>query len=308
MVTTRRKAPVGLGVLLLAGWTGLFALGPPELINFQGVLRNTAGDPENGVFDMVFTFYDADGGPTCTGGNVLLTDSHLAGGTGAVSVTGGLFSVMLGGGSVTPGTANGLTQMARSSQAVYVEIAVNGEVLCPRPRIVSAAYALDSDEPADPPCHGGDGTFDRFVDCGNGTVTDTATGLVWLQNPGCFLSKETWWSANATAEALGDGQCGLTDGSSAGDWRLATRDEWQVIIDQAISNGCSFPYLPDTQGEGCCSTNPCVFIGFEVDDYWTSSTNAANPNGAWGANVDEGLNSSGNKSIPLWVWPVRDGR
>ena len=93
---------------------------------------------------------------------------------------------------------------------------MNGEALCPRPRIVSSAFALNGDEPADPACHGPSGNYSRFMDCGNGTVTDTATGLIWLRNPGCFQSKQTWWNANAAAEGMSNGQCGLTDGSSAG--------------------------------------------------------------------------------------------
>jgi hypothetical protein len=33
---------------------------------------------------------------------------------------------------------------------------------------------------ADGPCFG-DGNFPRYADCGNGTVTDTVTGLIWLK-------------------------------------------------------------------------------------------------------------------------------
>lgn len=78
----------------------------------------------------------------------------------------------------------------------------------------------------DPPC------FDfaqRFVDCGNGTVTDTVTGLIYLKNADCFTS-QNWPTANQSAAGLADGSCGLTDGSGAGDWRLQTREEWEGIL------------------------------------------------------------------------------
>ena len=71
----------------------------------------------------------------------------------------------------------------------------------------------------DPPCFGSEpiGTG-RYFDCGNGTVTDTVTGLIWLQQSGC-MEVVNWQAANQLAAALADTTCGLTDGSRPGDWR-----------------------------------------------------------------------------------------
>ena len=77
----------------------------------------------------------------------------------------------------------------------------------------------------------------RYVNCGNGTVTDTATGLIWLKNASCFRTN-SYASANQAAAALADGQCGLTDGSTVGDWRLPTRGEWETTIARAVALGC----------------------------------------------------------------------
>ena len=66
-----------------------------------------------------------------------------------------------------------------------------------------------------------DNTGNRFVDCGNGTIKDTETGLYWLKNANCF-GINTWANANKDAAELAHGQCGLTDGSLPGDWRLPT--------------------------------------------------------------------------------------
>ena len=75
---------------------------------------------------------------------------------------------------------------------------------------------------ADPPCF--DNT-NRYADCGNGTVTDQLTGLIWTKNATC-LGSGNWSNSSAAAAALMHGSCGLSDNSSPGDWRLPTIDEW----------------------------------------------------------------------------------
>ena len=78
---------------------------------------------------------------------------------------------------------------------------------------------------ADGPCFSNTG---RLVDCGNGTFTDSVTGLIWLADPDCTtLVPLDWAAANEAAASLGDGDCGLTDASASGDWRLPTAEEWQ---------------------------------------------------------------------------------
>ncbi|MBE0596762.1 MAG: DUF1566 domain-containing protein [Desulfuromonadales bacterium] len=59
----------------------------------------------------------------------------------------------------------------------------------------------------------------RFGDSGNGTVTDHLTGLIWLQKGNCY-DFFPWGEALKKAEELAHGLCGLTDGSTPGDWRL----------------------------------------------------------------------------------------
>ena len=60
---------------------------PPDLINYQGVLRDSQGNALSGSYPMVFRFFSAE-----TGGDEILVNTHAA-----VSVTDGLFSVALGG-------------------------------------------------------------------------------------------------------------------------------------------------------------------------------------------------------------------
>src|SRR5713226_567436 len=82
----------------------------------------------------------------------------------------------------------------------------------------------------------------RYVDCGNGTVTDTATGLIWLKQTNCFPAA-AWDDAKKMAAGLKSGDCGLADGSSAGDWRLPTIAEWEATMKNAKDLKCSGPIL-----------------------------------------------------------------
>jgi len=106
---------------------------------------------------------------------------------------------------------------------------------------------------------------DRFVDNGDGTVTDTNTGLVWLKDAYCFGLPgpyDNWNDAMALVAGLSDGQCGLADGSSPGDWRLPTLqcphplvNPFTCSLDDAtgefasiFASRCPRPFILDTAG------------------------------------------------------------
>src|SRR5438552_2730915 len=107
-----------------------------------------------------------------------------------------------------------------------------------------------------PPCFD---NVNRYVDCGNGTVTDTVTGLVWLRDAAC-LGAADWATANTTAATLAHGDCGLSDGSRAGDWRLPTQSEWADTIARAFALNCrnaaGYPSLTDNGGTACLLGTP----------------------------------------------------
>jgi len=144
----------------------------------------------------------------------------------------------------------------------------------------------------------------RFVDNGNGTVTDKLTGLIWLKNANCF-GQRNWQAALNDANGLkGDGtQCGLTDGSTAGQWRLPNVKELQSLINFGFAN----PALSDALGTGHW-TNGNAFSGVLSALYWSSSNNMYGPDNAWFVGLSVGFIDGSDKSSIHYVWPVRGGQ
>ena len=158
----------------------------------------------------------------------------------------------------------------------------------------------------DPPCF--DNT-NRYVDCGNGTVYDTVTNLVWLKDAHCFLNK-TYAAANNAAAGLGSGVCGLTDGSTPGDWRLPTMAEWVWTVQRANTMDCNNPALTDTTGTSCYTENPPFTDVQAANRYWSSTAVETLPSHAWSVQIgngtvsDDALKSAGGN---IHAWPVRSG-
>ena len=139
----RRLRIAGFALALVAPVVSALAATPPVTVNYQGVLRNASDKPLSGTYDMTFRFYDA-----LSGGNEILVDTHAAAGSGAVTVSNGLFNTLLGGGTVTDGAGSGtytnLGDVFRDFGAVYVQIRVGAETLSPRIKVHSSAYALNA--------------------------------------------------------------------------------------------------------------------------------------------------------------------
>ncbi len=159
---------------------------------------------------------------------------------------------------------------------------------------------------ADSPCW--DNT-NRYVDCGNGTVHDTVTNLIWLKNANCFGQLD-YAAANNAAAGLENGDCSLTNGSSPGDWRLPTKSEWQATIAHADTLGCTDPNLTNTLGTACYYTGGRVepFTSVQSSFHWSSSTYANGTSVAWYVGMINGGVSNANKTSTLYVWPVRGGQ
>ena len=122
-------------------------------------------------------------------------------------------------------------------------------------------------------------TSPRFIDNGDGTLADTVTGLTWLKKADCI--NQPWSGAITAINSLASGQCGLTDGSSVGQWRMPNRSEMLSLSDRAPT----FPqaaYLDGQYQASSAITGPTIFNNFVVSVYyWTSTTDSADTTRAW---------------------------
>lgn len=143
----------------------------------------------------------------------------------------------------------------------------------------------------------------RFADNGDGTVTDNLTGLIWLKNANCFGPR--WWvDAIADCNGLGNGQCGLTDGSNPEDWRLPNLFELQSLLDMRYWE----PALSNSAGTGQWTHGDPFTNLLPNNYYWSSTTNAQyGPAFAWLLYVFDGHVEYDFKDISYYVWPVRGG-
>jgi hypothetical protein len=122
-------------------------------------------------------------------------------------------------------------------------------------------------------------TFQRWVDNADGTITDTVTGLIWLKKADCI--NQPWSAALAAVNTLASGQCGLTDNSTAGSWRMPNRNEMQSLSDRMETNHADFFDATYLNFDGTVFREP-IFTNFMVSQYyWTSTTDAANTSEAW---------------------------
>lgn len=162
----------------------------------------------------------------------------------------------------------------------------------------------------------------RFIDNGDGTVSDTTTGLMWekkttdgsLHDVTETFSWSTGspWNFDGTAKtAFLDKLNDVADGGAhcfAGycDWRLPDEEgqntpggpkELETILD----------YTQGTCGGG---TGACVVPALsptQSNYYWSASTNAGNPNYAWSVNFNVGLVGGDFKTFGRDVRAVRSG-
>lgn len=124
-----------------------------------------------------------------------------------------------------------------------------------------------------------------YIDNGNGTVTDTTTGLMWQQDtPDNYM---TWKNALSYCENLDLG--GYTD------WRLPTIKELRSIVDYSRYN----PAIDTT-----------VFKDTFASFYWSNTTHSYYTSGAWGVDFYYGYGyaATTSKYDSHYVRAVRSGQ
>ncbi|MGS2720712.1 Lcl C-terminal domain-containing protein [Paraglaciecola aestuariivivens] len=132
----------------------------------------------------------------------------------------------------------------------------------------------------------------KFVENGDGTVTDTELGLVWMQcslgqtwqNDTCEgdASELTWQQALISAH-------GFTYAGQTG-WRVPNVKELASLTDHA----CVRPAI-----------NTVVFPNTSSDDYWTSTPSVIDPNRAWVVAFFNSSNSLKEKRLFVFTRLVR---
>jgi hypothetical protein len=123
-----------------------------------------------------------------------------------------------------------------------------------------------------------------YTDNGDGTVTDTSTGLRW-QQAGSSTNTQTWEQALAYCEGLNLG--GYTD------WRLPTIKELRSLVDYSrYGPAINKTYFPNAVSFFC----------------WVSTTNAYNGFSAWGVNFNLGYDYIYYKNSSSYVRAVRGGQ
>ena len=160
----------------------------------------------------------------------------------------------------------------------------------PRPRLAGLLCALAL--PA----------WAAFTDNGNGTITDTTTGLVWdkcsrgqvwdnTTPPGTCTgtaNSHTWAAALTEATAANS-----ASHRGQADWRLPNRTELESLIQiNAHSPAIDGTYFPATPN----------------NSYWTSTSYAPDPAYAWYVNFDYGDTYAGYKTSTFHVRLVRSGQ
>jgi hypothetical protein len=163
----------------------------------------------------------------------------------------------------------------------------------------------------------------RFVDNGDGTISDEETGLMWekkdpgdgfqdFSNPHDVDNRYSWTTMTDLDVTSRDGTT-FTDFLSRlnqeatdspyttcfanyCDWRVPTLAELRSILLE------QYP---------CSIRSPCIdpiFGPTAADFYWSSTSFAAVPSGAWGVFFINGFMDSGNKLNHSHVRAVRGGR
>lgn len=157
------------------------------------------------------------------------------------------------------------------------------------------------------------GTSCRFMNNGDGTVSDLDSGLIWEKKDdlGGVHDKDNTYSwttgspygptgtvfttflYNLNGQTSNDGSNTVTSCFTGHcDWRLPTVQELQGILVAG------------------CATDPCIdptFGATRSDTHWTATTHSSAAGSVWFVSFYDGLVFYGNKSINVYVRAVRGG-
>jgi hypothetical protein len=136
----------------------------------------------------------------------------------------------------------------------------------------------------------------RYIDNGDGTVTDNATGLMWTKN--AYHGAMTWSEAVAYCDNL------VTNGYS--DWRLPSVA--QIGGTAELDTLCRANGNPAGAWEGHVGT-PFTGMRDGICFYWSGTSHADHADHAWIVAMSNGDMGFSMKTYNhFYVWPVRGGQ
>jgi len=131
----------------------------------------------------------------------------------------------------------------------------------------------------------------RYIDHGDGTVTDRLTGIMWLKDSNCF-NKSNFIQAVESIQNFNqnpdDFSCHAYTNQYS-DWILPNKNELKSLINYSYIN----PVLKNNHS----------FTGVQNSNYWTSTPYSGTE--MWCVNIGNGDISTNTKSIANYIWPMR---
>ncbi|MBU0484090.1 MAG: DUF1566 domain-containing protein [Proteobacteria bacterium] len=135
-----------------------------------------------------------------------------------------------------------------------------------------------------------------FVDNGDGTVTDTSTGLMWdqctagLSGAGCATGVSVSYSWAGAMDLAATRSTANYKGYS--DWRLPSFVELRTLVKTGSSPTIDTTAFPNTVASG----------------FWSGSSYVPSPAAAWAVGFAYGFTNAGNKTFNYYVRLVRGGQ
>jgi hypothetical protein len=125
-----------------------------------------------------------------------------------------------------------------------------------------------------------DSRFTVLASFNNQAVRDNETGLVWEKSPA--TTTHIWGNAR--------GECTSRTTGGRKAWRLPSVVELLSLIDPSLPA----PFVP-----------AAVFSGIQSALYWSATTWAVNPTGAWIVDFSGGPSPFDDKGVTHFAWCVR---
>jgi hypothetical protein len=149
-----------------------------------------------------------------------------------------------------------------------------------------------------------EGVLPALFDNGNGTITDSSTGLVWekISDDDSIHDQDNVYSWTEALERIDS----LNEQAFAGfsDWRLPNIVEARTILDHSRFGPAVDPIF-DKDCVGDCTVFQCNCI--QPDWYWTSTSYEESPADAWFVDVYNGYTDFTGKEEVIFARAVRGG-